>query len=176
MRQLRPMRFGVVLAIVTILFGYGLGGAFGANEEGLKAGLEGDARAALATAYGGDEAKLAKVTSKSWAYLKRAHLHAGALGTGALALCLLLGFCGRTDERLRLGVSVGLGVGGLGYGLFWLLAGFRAPGLGSTGAAKESLQWLAVPSAGLCLLGVAACLAIFVREAFVLPAEDASAD
>ena len=42
-----------------------------------------------------------------------------------------------------------MGLGSLGYSMFWMLAGMRAPGLGSTGAAKESLEWLAVPTSAL---------------------------
>jgi len=47
-----------------------------------------------------------------------------------------------------------LGAGALLYSLFWLFAGFTAPSLGSTGAAKEALSFIAIPGAGLCLLGV----------------------
>lgn len=52
-------------------------------------------------------------------------------------------------------ISLALGAGGLGYAVYWLWAGFRAPGLGGTGAAKESLKWLATPSSGLVVVGTA---------------------
>jgi multisubunit Na+/H+ antiporter MnhB subunit len=55
-------------------------------------------------------------------------------------------------------VSLALGAGGLGYSIFWMWAGFRAPGLGSTGAAKESLKWLAMPSSGGFVLATIAVL------------------
>ncbi len=55
---------------------------------------------------------------------------------------------GTSAGRAR-AIGLGLGAGGLGYSVFWLWAGFRAPALGSTGAAKESLKWLAIPSSGL---------------------------
>ena len=57
-----------------------------------------------------------------------------------------------------------LGLGALGYSAFWLWAGFRAPGLGSTGAAKESLRWLAMPSAGAMLLGTLCALVLVARR------------
>ena len=38
--------------------------------------------------------------------------------------------------------------------------------MGSTHDAKESLSWLAVPSAGLCLVGVIAVLVLFANHYF----------
>jgi hypothetical protein len=78
-----------------------------------------------------------------------------------LALCLLLAFL---DARtgIRKAASIMLGLGAVGYGSFWLLAAFKAPGLGGTGAAKESLAWLGMPSAALCLLGVAMVLGCLI--------------
>jgi hypothetical protein len=47
------------------------------------------------------------------------------------------------------------GLGSLGYGIFWLLAGFLAPGMGSTGAAKESIALIAqVSGASFFVAGV----------------------
>ena len=34
------------------------------------------------------------------------------------------------------------------------MAGSSAPGMGSTGAAKESLGWIAIPGSGLCFVGL----------------------
>jgi hypothetical protein len=84
--------------------------------------------------------------------MQRAHLHAGATGTAAVALIGMLVLIGAAPRHLRVTAWL-LGLGVLGYSAFWLWAGFRAPGLGSTGAAKESLRWLAMPSAGAMLLG-----------------------
>ncbi|MND07410.1 hypothetical protein D3C83_293500 [compost metagenome] len=41
-------------------------------------------------------------------------------------------------------------------------AGFRAPALGSTGAAKESLKWLAMPSSGAFVLATVAVLFVLI--------------
>ena len=59
--------------------------------------------------------------------------------------------------------SVLLGAGSGLYGLFWLLAGFTAPGLGSTGAAKENLEWLAIPSSGALVVGLVMTVVLTVR-------------
>jgi hypothetical protein len=164
--RIRPLRLGILFALLAIGFGFGMGGAFGAAEEQIKGHLETEGRAVLDTAYGGDEAAMKKVTSKSWAYMKRAHLHGGAIGSAALALILLLASFERSSEALRSGVATALGFGALGYALFWMLAALRAPGLGDTGAAKESLSWLAIPTSGLVLFGLLAVIVLFVVETF----------
>lgn len=151
--RLRPLRVGLILALLAIAFGWGLGGVFGAAEASVKGVLADSGAAALADAYGGDSAKMEKVVSKSWSYLKRAHLHGGVLGASAVSLILLLASLGIPTRATRIAASV-LGFGSLGYGVYWLLAGFRAPGMGSTGLAKESLDWLAIPSAGGLLVGL----------------------
>jgi hypothetical protein len=164
--RLRASRWGVLLALATILLGFGIGGVFGAFEDSLKGGLSASAEAVRDTVYAGDEAKMKSVVDKSWAYYKRAHLHAGAIGAVALGAILLLAFLRRPALLARRAVPLALGLGGLGYSVFWLLAGRAAPGLGSTGAAKESLSWLAVPSTALLLVGLTAAVALAVLELF----------
>ena len=73
--RIRPLRVGILFALLSVGFGFGLGAAFGALEGQIKAHLDAEGRAVLDSAYGGDEAAMEKVTSKSWVYFKRAHLH-----------------------------------------------------------------------------------------------------
>lgn len=54
---------------------------------------------------------------------------------------------------MRAGIALALGLGAV-------------PALGGTDLAKESLSWLAVPSAGLLLRGLAAVSALTVIELF----------
>jgi hypothetical protein len=151
--RLRPLAPGLVLALLTLCFGFGLGGAFGAIEDSLKEGLSSRGESVLDTAYGGDRAKMDAVVNQSWVYYKRAHLHANGLGTSALACILLLSLLGRPGTLERAGAGA-FGLGALLYSIFWLMAGASAPGLGSTGAAKESLGWIAIPGSGLCIAGL----------------------
>ena len=170
--RLRVGRWGTLLALLTILFGFAFGGAFGAFEGALKGGLTARAEAVGDSVYGGDVVKMKSVVDKSWTYYKRAHMHGGGIGAVALGGILLLAALHRPPRRARQGVSLALGLGGLGYATFWLLAARAAPGLGGTDAAKESLSWLAVPSAGLLLLGVVAVIALTAIELFApLPRE-----
>ena len=152
--EIRAALPGLALAVLTLLFGFGLGIVFGLNEDAIKSRFSASAAAVEATVYHGDAATAKPVLEKSWTYAQRAHLHAGALGTASIALIVTLLLVG-TGPGLTRVLSVALGISGLAYSVFWLWAGFRAPGLGSTGAAKESLAWLAMPSSGIFVLATA---------------------
>jgi hypothetical protein len=167
--RLRAGRWGTLLALLTILFGFGLGGVFGAFEDSLKQGLAERAEAVRDTVYQGDAAKMKSVLDKSWSYYKRAHMHGGGIGAVALGGILLFAALHRPSRRARQAVTLALGLGALGYSSFWLLAGRAAPGLGATDAAKESLGWLAGPSAALLLLGLVAVIAWTAVELFAPP-------
>ncbi|HEY6555164.1 MAG TPA: hypothetical protein VI669_17535 [Vicinamibacteria bacterium] len=170
--QLRPVREGLLLGIVTVAFGWGLGIAFGGAEDALKGGLQASAEAASAlylSKSGGDEAAARSLTTatldKAWAYYQRAHLHAGAIGSVVIGLCLALAHLQGRGGLRRL-ASLLLGLGGLGYSSYWMLAAWRAPGLASTGAAKESLFWLATPTAGALVVGLVLTLGLLVASLY----------
>ncbi len=167
--RLRPFLPALLLGIATLLFSFGMGVAFGAAEEPIKQALQQRADAALATHYAGDPAKAKPVLDKSWSYLKRAHLHGGGLGASSLVLVLLLALAVGPTRPAR-GTAIALGAGGLGYALFWLAAGFAAPGLGGTGAAKEAFAWLALPSAGAMGLGTLATFGLVTHALWRRPA------
>lgn len=166
MVALRSVRWGLTFALLAVAFGFAMGALFGANEEAMKGQLKAQGEAVLADKYGGDAAKLKTVLDKSWVYFQRAHLHGGGIGAIALALCLLLAALPGAPARLAPLAALCCGVGALGYSVFWLLAGLKAPGLGGTGAAKESLQWLAVPSSGLAIVGLLLTSVLTVRALF----------
>ncbi len=163
--RLRQLASGIGLALASIAFGFGLGVAFGAVEDDLKEHLHASAQAVLESVYAGDEAQARSVVGKSWTYFKRAHLHANGLGTAALAASLLLALPGPPGVLARLS-SFGLGAGALFYSAYWLFAGLMAPELGSTSAAKESLTWLAIPSSGACVAGLAGTLICLAQATF----------
>lgn len=164
--NLRVARFGVVLSLLTIFFGYGLGGLYGGMEDAVRGGLEVSAQAVRDTVYRGNDTKVQEVLSKAWSYHKRAHMHGSGIGTASLAMILLVAALRRPSTKMRASISWALGLGGLGYSAFWLLAGRLAPGMGGTGAAKEALAFLAIPSAGLLLLGTLGALVATGREFF----------
>jgi hypothetical protein len=166
--NLRPLAPGIILALLSIAFGFLLGGSFGAVEDSIKGHLRSSAEAVFETAYQGDASKRDAVVSKSWTYMKRAHLHGGAIGAAALASIVLLGLLGITG-LLERASALAFGAGSLLYSVFWLAAGLAAPTLGSTGEAKEALNFLAIPGAGLCLLGIGGTLLSVLRQLIASP-------
>lgn len=167
---LRAALTGLLFALLTILYGQGMGIFFGVNEAGIKNQLKASATAVRESVYKNDDAAIKVVLDNSWNYMKRAHLHAGGMGTTAFALMIVIGLLG-ISQRITLLLGLALGVGGLGYSVYWMLAGFRAPGLGSTGAAKESLKWLAMPTSGMFVVATLAVLALLVGALLSRPAD-----
>jgi len=160
--RVRPALPGLLLAVLTLLLGFGLGITFGLNEDGIRAGWKSSAMAVRETVYKSNDAAIATVNERAWRYMLRAHLHAGGLGASALGLIGVLVLIGAAPAATR-AISLGLGAGGLGYSGFWMWAAYRAPLLGSTGAAKESLWWLAMPSSAIVVLATAAVAVLLVR-------------
>jgi hypothetical protein len=158
---LRPALPGLLFAVLTLLFGFGLGIVFGLNEDAIKSQLNASAAEVRETVYRGDDAAIETVLDKSWVYMQRAHLHAGGLGSAAIGLILVVVLL-ETSPGLTRAISLGLGLGGLGYAVYWLGAGFRAPGLGGTTAAKESLKWIAMPSSGAVVIATVAVAILLV--------------
>lgn len=162
----KPFAVGALLALLAILFGFVLGGAFGAVEDSIKSTLNASGTAVLDSVYQGEAAKKDAVVQKSFSYLIRAHLHGGAIGNAALAaIAAMLLFTGR--GLLAQGSSVAFGAGALLYSVFWLAAGFAAPGLGSTGAAKEAYNWLAIPGAGLSIVGAVGAIVVLIKDSLL---------
>ena len=164
--NLSVVKYGILFSLLTLLYGFGLGGVFGIFEDNIKGHLKNEAQQVLATAYNGDEVTMKKTTTKSWVYFKRAHLHANGLGTASLALILLIAFLS-VSNRVKSINAIFLGIGSLGYSMFWMFAGLRAPAMGSTGLAKESLQWLAMPSSGLCIIGLIMAIGLVITSLFL---------
>ena len=169
---MRPLAPGAILALLSIAFGFALGGSFGAAEDSIKGYLSSSAEAVFDTVYQGDGDKRDAVVAKSWVYLKRAHLHGGAIGAAALASIVFLGLLGNPGIAERFS-ALAFGGGALLYSSFWLAAGLSAPSVGSTGAAKEVFNFLSIPGASLCLLGISGTLFCVVRQ---LGAQKADSD
>ncbi|MEP9410556.1 MAG: hypothetical protein HRF42_04005 [Candidatus Brocadia sp.] len=158
--HVRHLWIGIVLSLLTLFYGFGLGAAFGVAEDGIKESLKKSAQANEAV-YNGDNAGMSKVTEKAWIYFKRAHFHATGMGAASLAMIIFLSLIKQQGTITSMVTATGLGAGAMGYSAFWMLAGIKAPVLGSTGLAKESLAWLAIPSGGMFIFGTIVVIVIF---------------
>src|SRR3989338_1182090 len=167
--QMRPVpnsiAAGACLSLLAILFGFVLGGAFGAIESSIKKRLDDSGAAVLQSVYKGNVAAKDAVVKKSWEYLQRAHLHGGAIGTAAIASITTIILLCRLGLVAQLS-ALSFGSGDLLYSLFWLLAGLTAPGIGSISVAKESLSFIAIPGAGLSILGLCGTIFSVVKTCF----------
>jgi len=153
------------MALIAILLGVGLGLGFGCCEDDIKDKFKSDAYEILDSVYKGSKSKARRIARSSWSYMKRAHLHSQTMGVISIAFSLLAAGLNFTPQ-LQLGISILSGFGALGYGLFWLLAGFLAPGMGSTSAAKDSLELLAQSSAGGFFIAAIALFALIGKKMF----------
>ncbi len=162
------IKYGVLIALIAILFGGLMGLSFGCCEDSIKNSFKADADAVLSEKYGGEQEKADKVAKKSWVYMKRAHLHSQTMGVIAIAFAFLVAWL-QFPSRLQLGISILSGFGSLGYGFFWLLAGVLAPGMGSTGAAKEAVGLVAQISGASFFLSAVVLFGVLVYRMFVSP-------
>ena len=160
------IKYGVLISMIAILFGGLMGLSFGCCEDSIKGSFKTSAAAVLNEKYGGAQEKADAVVKKSWVYMKRAHLHSQTMGVIAIAFSLLIAWL-KFPARFQMGVSILSGLGSLGYGVFWLLAGAIAPGMGSTGAAKEAVGLVAQISGASFFLSALAVFGMLIYRMFV---------
>ncbi len=143
MRLVRP---GILLSMLVLLFGIGMGVAFGVNEDGFK-----DYIAEGIAAH--PEQHEANSPKKIWRYAQRAHFHATGVGAFTLALIMVTAFSS-LSPRLKTFTSTLIGAGGL-YSLAWFSNFWLAPTIGRH-AAHEALitQLFVYVGVGALLLGM----------------------
>ena len=158
------MIIGLFLSMAAILYGFAIGGAFGLAEAAMKDNLNQSGTAVLDAVYKGDVAAKDAVVAKSWEYMKRSHLHGGAIGAAGVGFILAMIVLCRPG-RMAGWCAVAFGSGAIIYSVYWLFAGLIAPGMGSTGEAKEALNFIAIPGAGLTLLGMTGSMILIMKDA-----------
>ncbi len=166
MIEFTHIKYGVLVAMMAILFGGLMGLSFGCCEDSIKDVFKASADKAMSDVYKGDQAKADKVIKKSWVYMKRAHLHSQTMGVISIAFSLLAAWLS-FPARMQLGISLLSGLGSLGYGFFWMVSGFLAPGMGSTGAAKESVALIAQASGGAFFVAGVSLFGLLAYRMFV---------
>lgn len=143
------LRAGLVIAMLTLIFGISMGVMFGANEDGVKQYIS-DGIASHPAQH--DE----KSESKIWRYAQRSHFHATGVGGFALVLVLLTGLTSLSRQWKGI-TALLIGIGSL-YPLAWLSMFLLSPSLGRGGAhdalITELITYLTVGclSVGILLL------------------------
>ena len=119
--DINSLRLGLVLAMLTLIFGVGMGVVFGTNEDGVKDYIA-EGIAAHPTLH--DE----KSQGKIWRYAQRAHFHATGVSAFALVLILITGLA-RLSPRLKFGAATLIGIGSF-YPMSWFSMFLLSPGMG----------------------------------------------
>ncbi len=162
---LHQMRVGLVMALVAAWSGLVLGGIFGGLEPQAHELLADRARDVTQTVYAGNAEAAAAGEKIGWTFWRRAHVHASAMGTTALAFMVVISLL-PAGAMMRRAAAYALGVGAIGYPCFLVLAGWLAPVIGTSMATKERCAWLAIPSAGAYLIGSGIVAVIVIRALF----------
>jgi hypothetical protein len=149
-KNLASIRVGLALVMLGLLFGIGLGVAFGVDEEFFKTYVA-QGIAAHPTIHD------ASSPEKIWRYLQRAHFHATGVAAFSIGLLLLVSASG-LKRRLKPVTAVFIGLGSF-YPLAWLTMFIVAPSIGRGAAhAHPMTELLTYTGVGGLLLGIAILL------------------
>ena len=125
MIDLKPVKIGLFLALILLLFGIFMGIAFGVAEDSFKDYItEGIVNNPLVH----DD----KSASKIWRYAQRAHFHATGIGAFSLGLIVLVALSNLKQSMKKVS-SFLIGLAGL-YPLAWFTTFLLAPSLGRDAA------------------------------------------
>ena len=123
--DINTVKIGLLLVLLTLLFGIGLGVTFGIVEDSVKSYIT-EGVAAHPDLH--DE----QSTGKIWRYAQRAHFHATGIAAFSIGLVLLVLHSSLGIKAKKI-ASVLIGLGGL-YPMSWFTMFLLAPGIGRTAA------------------------------------------
>jgi len=149
--NLVSIKVGLALVMLGLLFGIGLGIAFGVNEAFFETYV---AQGIAAHPAVHD----ANSPEKIWRYAQRAHFHATGIAAFSIGLLLFVS-ASSLKQRFKTITAVFIGLGGL-YPLAWLTMFIVAPSIGRDAAHSHPVtELLNYTGVGGLLLGIAILLA-----------------
>ena len=153
--EVKAVKIGLFLVMLTLIFGIGLGVGFGIAEDSVKSYIS-DGVASHADVH--DD----KSNSKIWRYAQRSHFHATGIAAFSIGLVLLI-MVSSLKRTLKTVSSVLVGLGGL-YPLSWFTMFILAPSIGRSAAhhhiLTETFTYIGV--GGLLLGIVILCANLFL--------------
>lgn len=150
-KNLSNIKIGLALVILGLLFGIGLGIAFGTNEAFFKTYV-----AQGIAAH--PEIHDANSPEKIWRYAQRAHFHATGIAAFSIGLLLLVS-ASSLKQRFKTITAIFISLGSL-YPLAWFTMFIVAPSIGRDAAhAHSATELLTYTGVGGLLLGIAILLA-----------------
>lgn len=123
--EINGVRIGLMLVMLTLIFGVGMGTYFGIAEESVKTYIS-DGVAEHQAIH--DE----KSNSKIWRYAQRSHFHATGIAAFSIGLILLI-MMSNLKRSLKTVSSILVGLGGL-YPMSWFTMFILAPSIGRDAA------------------------------------------
>jgi hypothetical protein len=135
--DLKPVKIGLALAILTILFGLVLGALFGLNEDMFQNYIQ-SGIAANPQLF----ADASQEQDKIWRWVQRAHFHAGGIGAFSLGLVILTALTRMSERRKQITATL-IGLSAF-YPLSWFALFLYAPHIGRTAAHSAFLPELFV--------------------------------
>lgn len=154
---LAPVVPGLMLSFLAIVFGTGLGMAFGIYEEPIRHYLTAQIQAHPEVH---DQApdSIKRDINMAWRDIQRAHFHAQGLGALGVGIIIVLGLSW-VSAPVKRWLALATGFGALLYPCCWLLMGLRVGQMGAE-AAHASVDWLAALSVPLFFGGMLLTLLI----------------
>ena len=144
--DLKVIKIGLLITLLSLIFGIGLGIAFGAKEEVFKNYISENIKANPAVH---DE----KSKDKIWRYVQRAHFHSAGIAAYSLALLLII-LVSKMKDSAKSFSSTMIGIGTL-YPLSWYLMFYLAPQIGRDTAHNHILtETIVYISTGGALIGL----------------------
>lgn len=127
--ELKTVKIGLFLVMLTLIFGIGLGVVFGVAEDSVQSYIS-EGVAAHPAVH--DE----KSGGKIWRYAQRTHFHSTGIAAFSIGLLLLI-MHSSLGRRLKKVAAVLVGLGGM-YPLSWFTMFLLAPSIGR-GAAHHHI-------------------------------------
>ena len=144
--DLKVIKIGLLITLLSLLFGIGLGIVFGAKEEVFKNYISQNIQAN--PTLHDDKRK-----DKIWRYVQRAHFHSAGIASYSLALLLII-LVSKMKTNAKSFSSTMIGIGTL-YPLSWYLMFYLAPQIGRDAAHNHILtESIVYISTGAFLIGL----------------------
>ena len=125
--EIKTVKIGLFLVMLSLFFGIGSGMYFGVAEHSVKSYISEGIAA-------NEDVHDSKSKSKIWRYVQRSHFHASGISAYSFGLIILVMFSS-LKKKLKKVSSILIGLGGL-YSMSWFSMFILAPSLGR-GAAHE---------------------------------------
>ena len=119
--EMKAVKIGLFLVLLTLLFGIGMGIYFGVAEDSVKSYIS-DGVIANPAVHD------AKSNSKIWRYAQRSHFHATGISAFSLGLVVLIALSSM-KRNLKTIAAILVGLGGF-YPLAWFTMFLLAPSIG----------------------------------------------